>query len=269
MERFKDSVVLVTGGASGIGAATARRFASEGAKVMIADYNQEKARELSQELNREGAKAASVFFDAGELASGTSIVRETVRHFGTIDVLVNNVGGNDLNRDLDILELDLDYFDTIFHINLRSMIVTAKEALPEMIRRQKGAIVNVASISGLLGDFRGSLYGMTKAGVINLTRYIATQYGKQGVRCNAVAPGLVLTPAATNALPQNIREVFLKYNAVHYLGEADDIAGTIAYLASEDARYVSGQTIVADGGMNSHNPTVEDLIDIFKVPSKK
>lgn len=265
MIRFKGSAVLVTGGAGGIGRATVERFAGEGARVAIADYDLEKAEKLAASLNAGGADTRALFFDAAEVESGTEIVRRTIETFGTIDVLVNNVGGNDLSKDLDILNLDIDYFDRLFHINLRSMIVTAKAALPEMIFKNSGAIVNVASISGLLGDFRGSLYGMSKAGVINLTRYIATQYGKQGIRCNAVAPGLVMTPAATKALPDNLREIFLRHNAVHYLGKAEDIAGTIAYLASEDARYVSCQTITADGGMSCHNPTIGDLIELFEM----
>ena len=124
-----------------------------------------------------------------------------------------------------------------------------------MTLRNRGSIVNTASIGGLLGDFRGTLYGAAKASVIGLTRYIASQYGKLGIRCNAVAPGLVLTPASTRSLPENVRSVFRKYNAVDYLGQAADIAATIAFLASDDARYVTGQTITADGGMDSHNPT--------------
>ena len=268
MKRFDNKAVLVTGGAGGIGLATAERMAAEGASVMIADYNLERAREQSARLNAGGCRTEAVFFDGGDVQSAVDIVRETVRRFGTIDVLVNNVGGNDLHRDLDIVNLDIDYFDTIFHINLRSQIVTSKEALPTMMAKGGGAIVNVASMSGLLGDFRGSMYGMTKAGVISLTRYIATQYGKQGVRCNAVAPGLVMTPAATGALPDNLREIFLRQNAVHYLGEAADIAGTIAFLASDDARYISGQTITADGGMSCHNPTVQDIIELSKTGDK-
>ena len=264
MKRFENKVVLVTGGAGGIGLATVERVAAEGAKVMVADYNLEKARHEAERLNAIGGQVEAVFFDGGSVESAVGIVQATVERFGTIHVLVNNVGGSDLKRDLDIMNLDIDYFDTIFHLNLRSQIVTAQKALPVMIAQGGGVIVNVASISGLLGDFRGSLYGMTKAGVMSLTRYIATQYGKQGVRCNAVAPGLVMTPAATGALPDNIRDIFLRQNAVHYLGEADDIAGTIAFLASDDARYISGQIITADGGMSCHNPTVQDIIELAK-----
>ena len=269
MKRFEHTAVLVTGGARGIGRATVERFVEEGARVAIADYNLAGAAALSGALNEKGGETFPLFFDAEDAGSGRQIVERTLARFGRIDVLVNNVGITDLDRDLDILNLDTDYFDTIFHANLRSMIVTVQAALPSMLERERGAIVNVASISGLMGDFRGSLYGMTKAGVINLTRYVASQYGKKGIRCNCVSPWLVMTPAATGALPENLREIFLKYNAVRYLGEAGDIAATIAFLASEDARYISGQNIVADGGMSCHNPTVEDMVEIFNISENK
>ena len=115
----------------------------------------------------------------------------------------------------------------------------------------------MASISGITADASGTLYGASKAGVINLTRYIATQVGKKNIRCDAVAPGLVLTPAALNNMNEDVRNIFLGQCATPYLGEPQDIAATIALLASEDARYITGQNIVADGGLTIHNPTVE------------
>lgn len=264
MDRFDKKVALVTGGASGIGRATVERLLAEGASVVIADYNLEEAEKLAAQLRAENHSAKAVYYNATDMSSGTEIVAKTLEWFGGIDCLVNNVGGSDLTRDLDILHLDMAYFEEVFHLNLKSMLATTRAALPAMMKKGKGSIVNVASISGLLGDFRGSLYGMSKAGVINLTRYIATQYGHAGVRCNGVAPGLILTPAATRNLPEGIRKIFLKYNTVPYLGEAADIAATIAFLASEDARYISGQTIVADGGMGCHNPAIEDISSLHQ-----
>ena len=258
-KRFESRVALVTGAAAGIGKATAERLAAEGARLVIADYNYPEAERLAEQLNREGAPAFALRFGASETESCREIVARTIERYGTIDILVNNVGGSDLSRDLDLLNMDLGYFDEVFHLNLRSVMATTQAALSEMTLRNRGSIVNTASIGGLLGDFRGTLYGAAKAGVIGLTRYIASQYGKLGIRCNAVAPGLVLTPASTRSLPESVRSVFRKHNAVDYLGQAADIAATIAFLASDDARYVTGQTITADGGMDSHNPTVAEL----------
>ena len=128
--------------------------------------------------------------------------------------------------------------------------------IPIMTANGGGNIVNVASISGLTADANGTLYGASKAGVINLTKYIATQMGKKNIRCNAVAPGLVLTPAALDNLNEDVRNIFLGQCATPYLGEPEDVAATIAFLASNDARYITGQTIVVDGGLTVHNPTV-------------
>lgn len=247
------------GAAAGIGKATAERLAAEGARLVIADYNYPEAERLAEQLNREGAppsRCASTL-PRRKAAGKSSPERSNGTERSTI--LVNNVGGSDLSRDLDLLNMDLGYFDEVFHLNLRSVMATTQAALSEMTLRNRGSIVNTASIGVRLGDFRGTLYGAAKAGVIGLTRYIASQYGKLGIRCNAVAPGLVLTPASTRSLPENVRSVFRKYNAVDYLGQAADIAATIAFLASDDARYVTGQTITADGGMDSHNPTVAEL----------
>lgn len=193
-KRFESRVALVTGAAAGIGKATAERLAAEGARLVIADYNYPEAERLAEQLNREGAPAFALRFDASETESCREIVARTIERYGTIDILVNNVGGSDLSRDLDLLNMDLGYFDEVFHLNLRSVMATTQAALSEMTLRNRGSIVNTASIGGLLGDFRGTLYGAAKAGVIGLTRYIASQYGKLGIRCNAVAPGLVLTP---------------------------------------------------------------------------
>lgn len=259
MKRFKNKVALVTGGANGIGYATAERLAAEGAKVMIADYDQQAASNAAAMLESKGYDAKAGFYNANDMASGTAIVKRTIENFGTIDILVNNVGGSDLKRDLDIAQLDMDYFDEVFHLNLKSMLSTIRAALPVMTEKGIGSIVNVSSIGGVMGDFRGSLYGMSKAGVMNLTRYVATQYGSQGIRCNGVAPWLVLTPAAEKTLTEDLQQIYLKYNTVPYLGKAEDIAATIAFLASDDARYISGQILTVDGGMSCHNPTTPDM----------
>ena len=216
MKRFENKVVVITGAAGGIGEATTRRIVSEGGKVVIADHSQERADKLAAELTQAGADVRPIYFSAIELQSCKELVDFAMKEYGQIDVLINNVGGTDPKRDLNIEKLDIDYFDA-----------------------------------------NGTLYGASKAGVINLTKYIATQMGKKNIRCNAVAPGLVLTPAALDNLNEEVRNIFLGQCATPYLGEPEDVAATIAFLASNDARYITGQTIVVDGGLTIHNPTVE------------
>lgn len=260
MKRFEGKSVVITGAASGIGEATARRLAAEGAKIVIADYAKDKADRLAQALSETGADVRPVYFTAAELDSCRELISFARETYGRIDCLVNNVGGSDLRRDKDIETLDIDYFDEVFHINLRSAVYLTQLAVQTMSRQGGGNIVNIASIGGLTGDYQGTFYGMSKAGIISLTQYTATQAGKKRIRCNAVAPGLVLTPAALNNLPEDRRAIFLRHNALPYLGEPENIAATVAFLASDDAAYITGQTIVADGGMTAHNPTVADIL---------
>lgn len=257
MKKLVNKVALITGASCGIGKATAEKFVKEGAKVVIADHNIERAEKFAQSLRNNEFHAHAIKFEAEDVTSAVTAVDKTIEHFGSIDYIVNNVGGSNLNKDSDVENLDIKYFDEVLHINLRSMIATSQAALPYMKSSRYGSIVNVASIGGILGDLRGTLYGISKAGVINLTRYIAAQYGKYGIRCNAVAPGLVLTPAAIENLSDSDREKYRAGNSLPFAGRPEDIASIIAFLASDDAKYVTGQTIVADGGMSCHNPTVK------------
>ncbi len=262
MNRLKDKIVIVTGAASGIGEAATRRIVAEGGKVVIADFAKEKATHLALELKKEKAHVLPVYFSAEDLESCHTLIEITLEEYGRIDVLVNNVGGTDLQKDKNIKDLDIGYFDQAFHINLRCAIYLTQQVLPTMIRQKGGNIVNIASIGGITADARGTYYGAAKAGIINFTRYTATQMGKYNIRCNAVAPGLVLTPAALANLSEQTRKIFARHNALPYVGQPEDIASIIAFLASEDAKYVTGQTIIADGGLTIHNPTIADFTQL-------
>lgn len=259
MQRFKDKVAIVTGAASGIGEATTRRITSEGGAVVMADFAKDRNELLAQELTMAKANVLPVYFSAEETESCRKLVETTLERYGRIDILVNNVGGTDLQRDKDIETLDITYFDQAFHLNLRSAVYLSQLVIPAMSRQKGGNIVNIASIGGFTGDFRGTYYGAAKAALINLTRYTATQTGHHNIRCNAVAPGLVLTPAALKNLPEETRRKFARHNALPYLGEPQDIAAAVAFLVSEEARYLTGQTLVVDGGLTIHNPTVADF----------
>ncbi len=260
--RFTGKRALITGATAGIGLATAHRLAREGAHVVVASRNMTKVASTVSELHASGFEASGMLFDASmppqELQK---MVASEIKSHGRIDIIVNNVGGTDMAADGPVGTLGLDQLQPVMDKNIGSTLACIRSALPGMLENNSGAIVNVASIGGLTGDFRGTLYGIAKAGVINLTRYMATQYGKSGIRCNGVAPGLVLTPAAENNLSEETRRIFLRHNALPYFGTPEDVASTIAFLASDEARYITGQTIIVDGGLTCHNPTVADLTE--------
>jgi NAD(P)-dependent dehydrogenase (short-subunit alcohol dehydrogenase family) len=258
--RFEGQVAIVTGGASGIGEATCRRLVAEGAQVVIADVNAERAGTLADAL---GAKATAQAFDAADVASIERVVRTCVERHGRLDVLHNNAALSSPQvhaRDRNAIEIDFETWDLVFAVNLRGYLAGCKYALPTMIAQGRGAIVNTASTGGFAGDITRLAYPVTKAAIIGLTRQIATQHGRQGIRCNAVAPGLVLTPGTRGAAAQVI-DVMQRHLLVPEFGEPEDIAALVCFLASAEARYINGQTYIADGGMLAHNPTMADLVD--------
>ncbi|MFJ7668718.1 SDR family NAD(P)-dependent oxidoreductase [Lysinibacillus sp. NPDC097195] len=258
MKRVENKVALVTGGASGIGLSAATLLAKEGAKVVIADYNLDGAKEIADALVKEGYEAAAVFLDAGNADSIKAAVEFTVETFGSLTVLFNNVGSTNLQKDLDVVNMDLEEFDRLVNINLKSVLLGSRFAIPHMQKAGGGSIINTASMGGFASDQIRTAYGTTKAGVVHLTKYIATQYGKDKIRCNAVAPGLILTPAAKNSLPKELLEIFTKYNALPYNGEADDIGYAVLFLASDESKFMTGQTLQIEGGHYIANPTIAD-----------
>ena len=259
--RFDGQVAIVTGGASGIGEATCRRLVAEGATVVIADINGERAAVLADVL---GAKASAVQFDAIDVASIERLVLGTVARFGRLDVLHNNAALTSPAlhaKDNNAIDIGFDTWDLIFAANLRGYLAGCKYALPTMIKQGRGAIVNTASTGAFSGDITRLAYSVSKAAVIGLTRQIATHHGKQGIRCNAVAPGLVMSPGARATVP-NVIAVMQRHLLTPEIGEPDDLAALVCFLASDEARYINGQTYIADGGMLAHNPAMADLIDL-------
>ena len=260
MQRFKEQVAIVTGGASGIGEAVCQRLASEGASVVVADRNVAAAKALAATI---GNGALGVGFEAGEVASVQELVEGTIKHFGRLDVLHNNaaIGSPEVHaRDTNAIDIDFETWDLVMAVNLRAYLAACKYALPHMIARGKGNIVNSASCGGLSGDISRIAYNVSKAAILGLTRQIATQHGLQGIRCNSIAPGLVLTPAA-RAVAADVIDVMGRHILTREFGEPADIANLVCFLASDEARYINGQTYVIDGGMLAHNPAHADLAD--------
>lgn len=258
MKRLEGRIAIVTGGAGGIGAATAARLASEGATVIVADLDLDRAEAVAAKI---GQGAAAAFYDAEKPGTVEALIDTTVAGFGRLDILFNNaaITSPEIQReDTTAVDINLEAWDRIMAVNLRGYLAGCKYAVPHMLKSGGGAIVNTASGSGFVGDLSRIGYGVSKAGVIALTRFIATQYGRQGVRCNAVAPGLILTEAAQAGVPELIALV-QNHVLTPRLGKPEDVAAAVAFLASEDAGFINGETIVCNGGSLAHQPHSHDL----------
>jgi len=261
MKGLNGKVAIVTGGASGIGAAACRRFVEEGAKVAIGDINGPQAETLAAEL---GAAAIPVRFDAGDVSSVENLVKATVTHFGRLDFLYNNAAlmSNDIiRRDTNPVDIEFEVWDLTMRVNLRGYIAGCKYAIPHMLKAGKGSIVMTGSGSGLLGDISNIAYGASKAAIMSVARYVATQYGKQGIRCNAINPGLIRTEGGMKNVYGPMVDIMARNTLVPRLGHAADIGAMAVYLCSEDAEFITGQAINVDGGMLSHMPYYSDLMN--------
>ena len=201
MRRLEGKVAIVTGGGGGIGSAVARRMVLEGGKVSIADVSEESAQAAAEPL---GDAALAVSFDAAVPDSIEEMVNATVEHFGGLDILHNNAAMTDPAKhplDTNPVDIPIDIWNEIIDINLRGYLLGCKYAIPHMVERGGGSIINTASNSGIAGDLARVAYGASKGGIITLSKYVATQYGKQNIRCNSISPGVVLTPALEATVP--------------------------------------------------------------------
>jgi NAD(P)-dependent dehydrogenase (short-subunit alcohol dehydrogenase family) len=245
--RFRDRTVIVTGGASGIGRVTAHRFAAEGAAVVVADWAGEQAEEVVRELEAAGGRALAVRADVSIAGDVATVHRAAEETFGAIDVLVNNAaieGGDDL------LKIDDEAWDRDLAVCLKSAFLCSKEVLPGMIERRRGVIVNIASVNAL-AYFANESYSAAKAGMVNLTQAIAVRYGRQGIRCVAIAPGTIRTPIWQERIEKDpqVFERLTKWYPLGRVGEPEDVANAVLFLASDDASWITGTVLRVDGGL--------------------
>jgi NAD(P)-dependent dehydrogenase (short-subunit alcohol dehydrogenase family) len=262
MVGLEGMVAIVTGAASGIGAACAARLAREGARVVIADLSAGGAQAQAAQLRGDGGEASACVADIGDEASATAMVDFALKKYGGLDILVNNAADTKLSstRDVAVESTDVAVWDEIFRVNLRGTMLCCKHAIPRLRARGGGSIVNMCSGAGLTGALSHSAYGASKAGVAVLTQYVATQHGKEAIRCNAIAPGLIVTPATAQTYASGgIGDMMLAHHLTARLGTPQDIAAIVAFLASAESAFITGQIISVDGGLLAHAPYYADV----------
>jgi NAD(P)-dependent dehydrogenase (short-subunit alcohol dehydrogenase family) len=258
MQRFEGKVAIVTGGGSGIGRATAMRLAAEGAQVTVADISSDAARRVADEVTAAGGIARAQAVDVADPDAVAAMVGDTVAAYGGLDVLHNNAAALDQNRnDQDVATMDLATWDRVMAVNLTGPMLGCRYAVPAMLERGGGAIVNTASAAAFYGSRTLLAYGTSKAGVVALTRYVATAYSDRGIRCNAVAPGVVVAREVQESAGGPMGERLRRYTQGHMvgrLGYPEEIAEAVAYLASDAAAFVTGTVLRVDGGFTAHDP---------------
>ena len=254
-------VAIVTGSASGMGAATAATFAAHGASVVLADINAVGAAEVAGRIAATGGSASAITTDVRSEEQLMALIAGTREAYGRLDVLHNNAAAMEIaGLDFGILDQTIEIWEETMATDVRGPMLACKHAIPLMLETGGGSIINTSSISGQVGEMVLTAYAAAKAALSQLTRSVATQWGKQGIRCNAVAPGLVLTPSALG-LPVELRDIYLRQTLTPYLGDPQDVANLVVFLASDEARYITAQVINIDGGLISHNGFVPEFIE--------
>src|SRR2546427_11233777 len=250
--RFAGQVAVVTAGGSGIGAATARRLAGEGAAVVVADLSGTRAQAVAFGITKDGGRAAAIKMDASDSAAVQRTIQRALDTFGRLDVMMNSAG---LAEPAPLDEISLESWNRVIAVTLTSAFLGMKHCLPIMRAQGKGVIVNTASISGTAGDYGLSSYNAAKAGVINLTRSAAIENARYNIRVNCVCPGAINTRAAELLAGERADEVRRRQSAAHPLGrmgEAEEIANAMLFLVSDQSSFITGAELVVDGGLLAH-----------------
>ena len=248
MNRFTQKVVVVTGAGSGIGEATAKRFAREGASVVLVGRNEEKLKKVHAQLEGEGHLVRAA--DVADLSDVEALFKEVASHFGRLDVLVNNAG---IVKSGKVTELEVQDWKELMSVDLDGVFYCTRTAMPALIA-SKGNIVNVSSVSGMGGDWGMSFYNAAKGAITNFTRALALDHGADGVRVNAVCPSLTRSELTDDMMDNNaLMAKFKERIALGRPAEPEDIGDVIAFLASDDARFVTGVNLPVDGGLSASN----------------
>jgi NAD(P)-dependent dehydrogenase (short-subunit alcohol dehydrogenase family) len=250
---LQGKVAIVTGASAGIGFATARILAERGVRVLMTGTRVAALEQSAVQIRQQGGEVLALAMNLTDEHSIKLVVNAAMARYGRIDILHNNAADLSVTtRDLDVESMEIEVWERIFDANVRGTMLCSKHVLPHMVRQGAGSIINTSSALALNAAPVQAAYSASKAAIIQMSRSIATSHGKRGIRCNAVLPGLVLTEAAMANLPPPLFAIQEAENLTPYLGRPEDIAYVVAFLASDESRYVTGQAWLVDGGSNAH-----------------
>lgn len=245
MKRLENKVTVITGGAQGIGKAAVKRFAEEGAIVVIWDVNEEKASSTINELKNISDKISFQKVDVTKLESVTEAAKQIVDKFQKIDILINNAG---ITRDASFLKMTSEQWQQVIDVNLTGVFNCTKAIAPYMVEKLYGKIVNTSSVVGLYGNFGQTNYVATKSGIIGMTKVWARELGRKGINVNAVAPGFIATEMVAT-VPEKVLEMLKEKTPLGKLGDPEDIANAYLFLSSDEAKFINGAVLSVDGGL--------------------
>jgi 3-oxoacyl-[acyl-carrier protein] reductase len=243
--RLKDKVALITGGARGIGRSIALAFAEEGSDIVVADINIEEAQKTALDIEQLGRRSLALEMDVTDFAKVEEVVNKILDKFTKIDILVNNAG---ITKDNLLLKMSQADWDAVLNVNLKGAFNCIKAVSRPMIKQRSGKIINIASIIGIIGNPGQANYSASKAGIIALTKTAAKELAARNINVNALAPGFIQTEM-TARLPEELKQKMKEAIPLNKFGSPEDVAGVCVFLASRDSSYITGQTIVVDGGM--------------------
>jgi NAD(P)-dependent dehydrogenase (short-subunit alcohol dehydrogenase family) len=256
-------VAVLFGSASGIGAATARTLAARGAAVVLADIARDGLDRTAHDIASAGGRVVTTVCDVVHEHQVAAAVQLAESRFGRLDITHNNAAAMSLvGQESDVVAADARHWDATMATNLRGQMFGCKHSIPAMLRSGGGSVINTSSATALAGELTCTAYGVSKAGVAQLTRSVATQFGRKGIRCNAVLPGLVRVErqAQGSTLSAGLQDALARHHLTPYIGRPQDIANAVAFLAGDDARFITGHLLSVDGGLNAHQSPYVDML---------